>query len=670
MDAVWKEFRGQAAKNLVERIAPFHRLAASPGYRAAAAVCRDTLKDLGFRPRLHSYPADGKSTFWSFVAGREWDADEGTLHLVEPAEEARKLADWNDLKMSLMPGSSNADVEAAPLVAIPEGAAAADLKLMKLKGAVVLTRDIGQARSVAIDTHGAVGMIYDGFRRLRHIRETGDLTGTTHLGELGSDHGHRKTFGFVVSPREGMHLRSLACARMRKGLPPPALNAHVRASTTNGTYQVLTAEIPGRTREQVLVLAHLCHPQWSANDNASGCAASIELLRTLKTLIDKGVLPKPRRGIRILLVPEYAGSYIYLARNPSEVKRSVAGINLDMVGENQDLCRTSFLFERPPAAAGSFVSDLGEAIQWALPQTGTTPSSTDRFPLHRQATVAFSGWSDHDVLSDPTVGIPSPMLIQWPDLFYHTTDDTIDKVDPESLRRAGALAAVYSYFIANADNRDANWIAAHVLGRFKERIAGAAKTAHKAALTGGREGTRRWLEARIAYLIHVGSRSLDSIRTVAQIDLAPAKAELKAFGQREAEVLQPYLPRGRTPRKKKSEREAEKRAARMVPVRLYRGPLDIHSQLRRLGKAKREAWKKFTEGRVGGQFPLKMTPRTAQFWADGTRTILEIADCLEQDTGGERSVEYLVRYFELLRDLKLARLEKRPLPVPESQRRG
>jgi hypothetical protein len=524
----------------------------------------------------------------------------------------------------------------------------------------VLTRDIGLARRVAIDSLGAVGMIYDGFRRLRHIRETGDLTSATHIGELGSDQGHRKTFGFVVSPREGMHLRSLAGNRARKGLPPPAVTARVRARTTNGTYQVLTAEIPGQTQEQVLVLAHLCHPQWSANDNASGCAASIELLRTLKVLIDKGTLPKPRRGIRILLVPEYAGSYIYLARNPTQVRRAVAGINLDMVGENQDLCKTSFLFERPPAAAASFVSDLGEAIQWALPQLGTTPSSTDRFPLLRQATVAFSGWSDHDVLSDPTVGIPSPMLIQWPDLFYHTTADTIDKVDPESLHRAGALAAIYSYFIANAGTREAGWIAAHVLGRFKERLAGAAKLAHKAALTGGREGTQRWLEARIAYLIHVGSRSLESIRTVADMDLAPAQAELKAFGEREREVMRPQLPKGGAVRKVKSELDAEKRAVGMVPVRLYQGPLDLHSQLQRLGKAKREAWQAFSQGRSGGQFPLKLTPRTAQFWADGSRSVLEIADCLEQDTGGERSVEYLVRYFELLRDLKLVRIEKRP----------
>lgn len=40
---IWAEFSAQAAKNLVEGIAPFRRLQASPGCRAATAFCRDRL---------------------------------------------------------------------------------------------------------------------------------------------------------------------------------------------------------------------------------------------------------------------------------------------------------------------------------------------------------------------------------------------------------------------------------------------------------------------------------------------------------------------------------------------------------------------------------------------------------------------------------------------------
>ena len=72
-----------------------------------------------------------------------------------------------------------------------------------------------------------------------------------------------------------MHLRKLVADRAAAKQSPVVLHAHVRAGRKPGTYQVVTAGISGRTRGQVLILAHLCHPQWSANDNASGCAAAM-----------------------------------------------------------------------------------------------------------------------------------------------------------------------------------------------------------------------------------------------------------------------------------------------------------------------------------------------------------------------------------------------------------
>ena len=53
----------------------------------------------------------------------------------------------------------------------------------------------------------------------------------------------------------------------------------------------------------------------------------------------------------------------------------------------------------------------------------------------RYTETAFSAGSDHYILSDPTVGIPSPMIIHWPDRFYHSSHDTPDKCDPRSLAR-------------------------------------------------------------------------------------------------------------------------------------------------------------------------------------------------------------------------------------------
>ena len=54
----------------------------------------------------------------------------------------------------------------------------------------------------------------------------------------------------------------------------------------------------------------------------------------------------------------------------------------------------------------------------------------------RLADVPASGGSDHALWLDPSVGVPCPMLIQWPDRYYHTDHDTPDRCDPDSLALA------------------------------------------------------------------------------------------------------------------------------------------------------------------------------------------------------------------------------------------
>ena len=128
----------------------------------------------------------------------------------------------------------------------------------------------------------------------------------------------------------------------------------------DGELDGATALIPGQTDEEVVVISHLCHPAPCANDNASGVGATLEMARALHTLIVHGKLPRPRRSIRFLWVAEISGTYAYLASHEDAIGRMVAGINLDMVGENQDLCGSSLLMERPAAACASYADTLVE----------------------------------------------------------------------------------------------------------------------------------------------------------------------------------------------------------------------------------------------------------------------------------------------------------------------
>jgi hypothetical protein len=105
-----------------------------------------------------------------------------------------------------------------------------------------------------------------------------------------------------------------------------------------------------------------------------------------------------------------------------------------------------------------------------------------------------------------------------------------------------------------------------------------------------------------------------------------------------------------------SERELdewEEKAAELVPRRLYRGPVSLRAYLHQLSEEERErVWQMRQEHKKG----FRILPTLAVYWADGKRSLLEIADLIELETG-QRDVELLAEYFQTLAKLNLVELE-------------
>jgi hypothetical protein len=149
-------------------------------------------------------------------------------------------------------------------------------------------------------------------------------------------------------------------------------------------------------------------------------------------------------------MPELTGTYAWLAAHPSRTRAVVAALNLDMVGEDQDRCGSTQLLEHPPCFAASFAEELLAAIRPDAAVRPTGSAAQPPIPGIRMAEVSFAGGSDHVPFVDPAVGIPCPMLIQWPDRYYHSSSDTPEKTDPRSLAHAARCAATYAAVIAGA----------------------------------------------------------------------------------------------------------------------------------------------------------------------------------------------------------------------------
>jgi len=682
-----KEFSGDRAKQFVGKIMSYHRIQASPGFREAAKYCHRVLSKFNIEAEILSFPADGKSRYWSLDMFEEWDASEANLYITEPEKYRKKLADYNDLKISLIQRSAPTECE-AEIVILEDGENVSDYEGIDVRGKIVLTKgDIRIIYYLAIEKFGAIGIIFDGIKEVKPIRHRMDISDAVQYSSFWWHKGDKKCFGFVLSPKEGERLRELVRERIKNNKLPIRVKAKVKSKFYKGKVEVVSAIIPGETDEEIVIISHLCHPQGTANDNASGSAANLEIARTINKLINEGKLQKPKRSIRFLWVPEMNGTIPFLATNEDKISKMIAGINLDMVGENQDLCKSSFLIERTPDSNSSFVNDLVERIRDEFTEDTKNPFGAGRFASFKYATTPFSGGSDHYILSDPTVGISCPMLIQWPDKFYHTNLDTLEKVDPEMLKRTGIIAATYAYFLANVGEREVIWLANEMLSKFKRKILkfiqdeitkiSAIQEFNKFRVEPTQKNTAIEvinLEKKLNYFINCQKNAFISLKKLSHINVDKYNEEIEEFTIKELQRTRKVIYKDLGFNKKEiseiceemGEGKIEKKglikefedkekikwediADKNIISRIYKGPILEMNILNRLSKEQRE---KYFELKKENAETFDLIRTLALYWADGKRKLSEIADLVELESG-LRNTEFLVKYFNFLSKCKL-----------------
>lgn len=651
LSTISESFSGPAAKEHVAEIIRYHRIQASPGFRQAAAYCHQVLAAGGLQVQTLRFPGDGKTFYWTCLMPQEWEVTAAELWLIPPEGPRRKLADFRECKISLIQRSDPTPPEGleAQVIALDDGTEEEHYQGLDVTGKIVLTNssDLARLRELAVERHGAIGILYDGMMETPPVRTRLDVPDARqYLSFWPTGQETKPCFGFVLSPRLGDELRQLLKKEPNK---PVKVWARVEARfIPDGHIEVVSALIPGQTDDEVLVIAHLCHPQPSANDNASGAGAVLEVAQTLQRLIVQGKLAPPRRGIRFLLVPEMTGTYAYLATHPEHLGKMLAAINLDMVGQDQDLCGSVFLLEELPHAMPSFVNDLAARIREELTNEAKTWGGAGGYALFRHAIAPFSGGSDHYILSDPTVGVPCPMIIQWPDRFYHTSQDTLDKVDPASLYRAGVLAATYAYFLANAHTQEATWLGREMLTRFKGRLATIVQETVTKAMTKTQgealAEVMADLRRKTAYYLEREGLALASLRRISpQVDVTGLHKEAAAFAEREMAdgeaAIRAYAaslgiteipsPLQRVPD------QWETQAAGIVPARVFPGPVELRGFLLRLTPQEREEWYHYAKEH---RQEVRHMAVLALYWADGKRNLLEIADAIDRDRQTERGV--------------------------------
>jgi aminopeptidase-like protein len=620
-------------------------------------------QDAHVKSEILTYPADHNTSYWTNAMWEEWFCKEATLDIL--ADEPVRLCDFQAEKMSIIQRSIATPKEGvtAPIIWLENGDDEANYLNLNFEGALVFSDgDWNKVRSWAVEKRGAIGIISERMVEFPIVRHRFDIPDAILYTSFWWTNFEKRCFGFALSPKQGDWLKKLCIKQKALHQADQQLPAYVTAKAFvdaklyPGTIENVNAFIPGTTREEVIITAHLCHPQASANDNASGVAVAIEMARTLQKLIEEGKLAKPKRGIRFLLIPEMTGTYAYLSQNESKIPKILAGLNLDMVGEKQELCQGPLVVEYPPQAAKSFVGDLMAGVLEAVTEEAKNLAGNTSYALFKYTVSPFSGGSDHYVLSDPTVGIPSPMLIQWPDKFYHTSADTLDKVDPQMLYRVGCMSATYAYLLASMDHQDMNWVLPLSRTSYINHINNLLKLDMATAVHQNQEEKSSSFQKTKALVLHLLSLKEAEMSDLARF-MTTGKLQLNAAIKRQVKIMTDYtqmmIKEQRIALELDQANPAESQSdsiedGQKIPVRLFRGPFNARGTVEKMPLAVQKSYKSLLN-----EYPtLRSCSNQLLYWTDGDKTTSEVIRLTQLETGIDCKIS-APKYFQVLHEMNL-----------------
>jgi aminopeptidase-like protein len=215
---------------------------------------------------------------------------------------------------------------------------------------------------------------------------------------------YRETWGFCLSQRQ------------YDSLPEDEFEVVIDSSLENGSLSYGECVLPGKSRDEILISCHACHPSL-ANDNLSGLAVATFLAKVLASRSN-------RFTYRFLFVPGTIGSIAWLSRNEDVVQRIKHGLVLACVGD-----RGAPTYKK--SRRGNALID--RAVMHLLAHS-QQPYNVCEFSPY--------GYDERQYCS-PGFNLPVGCLQRTPyGKFpeYHTSADDLEFVAPEALQNTLSLA--------------------------------------------------------------------------------------------------------------------------------------------------------------------------------------------------------------------------------------
>jgi aminopeptidase-like protein len=217
---------------------------------------------------------------------------------------------------------------------------------------------------------------------------------------------YERTWGFCLSDN-----------RLHE-LTPGEFDVVIESTLAPGSLTYGEALVPGLTTDEILIVAHACHPSL-CDDNLSGISIATLLAR------DLSAGPPLRHSVRFLFAPGTIGAIAWLAGNTGSLDRIKAGLTLTCLGDGHP-----FTFKR--TLRGDTLTD--RAVTHVLTTSGHAHEVLDYFPY---------GYDERH-FNSPGFRLPIGSLMrgrhgQFPE--YHTSADNLEFVSAERLGESFDLLA-------------------------------------------------------------------------------------------------------------------------------------------------------------------------------------------------------------------------------------
>jgi len=663
-------FSGEEAKSFASEIALHNRRPGGFGFHEAVEYTRWILENIGLEVTIDTRPLDGNFKIWTWSFPLAWDITSAELRVVEPEPET--ITTFKETVTCVYNNSTPTPPEGvtAELVYVGQGTDDADYVDKDVKGKIVLARGPGEAvADLAVRKYGAIGVVTDYLRPHPPVRTR---IGTPDLVQYASIRARdKKIWAFSISYNQFRRLKSL----LDKG--PVKVNAKINSFFIEpGVLETVIAKIPGSEfpQEEILVISHICHYRPGANDNASGVGLAIEMAKVIQEAIKNGTIDRPKRTITFIIGAEMYGSLSYLERNWDRRQDLVGGFCLDMVGEDQEKTKAGVEISSVPDSLPTFINDhVATLFEWVKRKTLYTTTNANRAYKYDSLTVnfrynisQFSPGSDHLIFDDSSVGVPVIQFGHWPDIFYHTSGDTIEMIDPNEMKRVGLVLGTVLLNLANAGADQVATFMNHVQTQSKKRILDNGGRVRDEIISIYNDWKMKGLEPRklvdsIKELLDLEFRRLDFL---VNRDIEGLKSTLRLVkGEPESirsklEKLAEYLSNSLQEdlRKEKEtiktlatsllsiegkevklelKKAAKTKFEKIIPKRKYVGALSVGAFMREIPPERR---KKYDEWRRQlGKDPIfhNFNAKIVEAWsfANGKRSIAEIADAVTFEYG-------------------------------------